>query len=141
MRSANLAVNAVTGAILLKCLTAHTPRGDVKRDFDHVLETVVDDALLSNVRSLPRLKHVEPLSQLLNSLCCMSSKGSAPMFGTMIKSSGQMWGVDWVCDLWKMMNARGLQPGPATFGCMIEGLVMNGQPDEALRLICGHADS
>ena len=137
MKSANLAVNAV----LLKCLTAHTPRGDVKRGFDLVLETVVDDALLSCVRGLPRLKHVEPLSQLLNRLSCMSSNVSAPIFGTMIKSSGQMGGVDWVCDLWKEMNARGLQPSPATFGCMAEGLVMNGQPDEALELICSHADS
>ena len=63
MKSANLAVYAVTGAILLKCLTAHTRRGDVKRGFDLMLETMVDDALLSCVRGLPRLKHVESLSQ------------------------------------------------------------------------------
>ena len=138
MQSANLAVNAVTGAILLKCLTAHTPR---KRGFDLVRETMVDEALLSCVRGLPRLKHVEPLSQLLYPLSCMSSNVSAPIFETIIKSSGQLGGVDWVCVLWKEMNARGLRPGPATFGCMAEGLVMNGQPDEALKLICSHADS
>ena len=33
----------------------------------------------------------------------------------------QMGSVDWVCVLWKEMNARGLRPGPATFGCMAEG--------------------
>ena len=141
MKSASLAVNAVTGAILLKCPTTHTPRGDVKRGFDLVLETMVDDALLSCVRGLPSLKHVEPLSQLLYRLSCMSSNDSAPIFGTMINSSGEMGGVDWVCVLWKEMNARRLGPGPATFDCMAEGLVMNGQPVEALKLMCSHADS
>ena len=141
MKSANLAVYAVSGAILLKCLTAHTPRGDVKRGFDLVLKTMVDDASLSCVRGLPRLKHVEPLSQLLYRLSCISSNVFAPIFGTLFKSSGQMGGVDWLCVLWKEMNAHGLRPCPATFGCMAEGLVINGQPDEALKLICSHADS
>ena len=39
------------------------------------------------------------------------------------------------------MTARGLQPGPLTFGCMVEALVMCGQPDEALELIHSHAIS
>ena len=39
------------------------------------------------------------------------------------------------------LNARGLRPGSPTFGSMAEGLVMNRQPDEALKLICSHADS
>ena len=39
------------------------------------------------------------------------------------------------------MNARGLRPCPATFGCLAEGLVLNGQPDEALKLICSHTDA
>ena len=34
-----------------------------------------------------------------------------------------------------------MRPGPPTFGCMDQGLVMNRQPDEALKLICSHADS
>ena len=37
MKSANLLVKVVTGGILLKCLTAHTHRGDAKRVFDLVL--------------------------------------------------------------------------------------------------------
>ena len=65
LKSAILAVYPVFGAILMKCLSAHTPRGDVKRGFDLELKTMVDDASLSCVRGLQRLKHVEPLSQLL----------------------------------------------------------------------------
>merc|ERR1719284_793780 len=142
MKSANIAVNAVTCSILLKGLTAHTHQFDVKRVFDLVLETEVDDALLSAaVEACNRLKHMEPLSQVLNRLPCMSSNVSAPIFGAMIKSFGQMGDVDRVRELWKQMTARGLQPGPVTFGCMAEALVMNGQPDEALELIHCHADS
>ena len=88
--SASLPVKALTGAILLMCLTAHTPRGDVKRGFDLVLDTMVNDASLSCVRNLPRLKHIEPLSHLLYRLSCMSSNVFAPIFETLFKSSGQM---------------------------------------------------
>ena len=51
LKCANLPVKALTGAILLKCMTAHTPRDDVKRGFDLVLETVADDVLLSCVET------------------------------------------------------------------------------------------
>ena len=141
MKSANLVVNAMTGAILLKCLTAHTSRGNVQRGFDLVLETMVDDALPSCVRGLPKLKHVEPLSQLLNRLSCMTSNDFAPLVGSVIKSSGHLGGMGWACVLWKQLNARALRPGPATCGCIAEGLVMNGQPDEALKLSYSHSDS
>ena len=140
MKSANLAEHAVTGAILLKCLTAHTPRGDVNRGFNLMLETMVDDASLSCVQGLPRLKHVEPLPQLLYSLSCTSSYVFALIFGTMIKSSGQ--GEVWAGYVfYGKVNARELRPGPATFRCNAEGLEMNGQPDEALKLVCSHANS
>ena len=78
---------------------------------------------------------MEPLSQLLYRLPRMSSNVSAPMFGVMIKSFGQMGDVDRVRELWKQMTARGLQPGPLTFGCIAEALALNGQPDEAVELI------
>ena len=52
MKSANIAMNAVTCFILLKSLTAHTPQLHIKRVFDLVLETEVDDAFLS-VKSKP----------------------------------------------------------------------------------------
>ena len=71
----------------------------------------------------------------------MSSIVSAPIFGAMIKSFGQKGDVDRVRELWKQMTARGMQPGPVTFGCMAEALMMYGQPDEALELIHIHADS
>ena len=102
---------------------------------------MVDEALLSCVQGLPRLKHVEPLSQLLYPLFCMSSNVSAPIFETMFKSSGQLGGVKRLCVLWKERNARGLRPGSPTFRSMTEGLVMNRQPDKALKLNCSHADS
>ena len=85
-------------------------------------------------------KHMEPLSQLLYWLPRMSSNVSAPIFGVMIRSFGQMGDVDQVRELWKQMTARGLQPG-LTFGCMAEALALNGQPDEALELIHSHANS
>ena len=88
-----------------------------------------------------RLEHIGPLSQVLNRLPCMSSNVSASTRGALIKSSGQLGDVDRFRELWKEMNARGLQPGPATFGCMAKAPVMNGQPDEALELIRSHADS
>ena len=47
MKSANSAVYVVTCSILLKGLTAHTHHCGIKRVFDLVLETEVDDALLS----------------------------------------------------------------------------------------------
>ena len=51
MKSANLPVKALTGAILLKCMMAQTLRGDVKRGFDLVMEAVIDDVLLSCVET------------------------------------------------------------------------------------------
>ena len=71
----------------------------------------------------------------------MSSNVSAPIFGAVIKSFGQKGDVDRVRELWKQMTAWGLQPGPVTFGCMAEALVMNRQPDESLELIHSHANS
>ena len=71
----------------------------------------------------------------------MSSLVSAPIFGAMIKSYGQVGDVDRVRELWKQMTSRGLQPDPLTFGCMAEALLLNGQPDEALELIHSHANS
>ena len=135
-------MNAVTCSILLKSLTAHTPQRNIKRAFDLVQETEVDDAFLSAaVEAYNRLQHMKPLSQLLNRLPCMSSNVSAPIFGAMIKSFGQIREVDRVRELWKQMTARGLQRGPVTFGCMAEALAINGQPDEAMELIHIHADS
>ena len=51
MNSANIAVNAVACSILLKGLTAHTHHCDIKRVFDLVLESEVDDAPCFPVRS------------------------------------------------------------------------------------------
>ena len=59
----------------------------------------------------------------------------------MIKSFGQIEEVDRVRELSKQITARGLQPGPVTFGCMAEALAMNEQPDEAMEFIHIHADS
>ena len=101
MKPANIAVNVVTCS-LLKGLAAHTHHCDIKRVFDFVLETEVDDALFScAVETCNRFKHMEPLSHLLNRLPCMSSNVSAPIFQTMIKSFGQMGDVDRVRELWK----------------------------------------
>ena len=85
-----------------------------------------------------KLEDVEPLSQLLNLLPCMLSNVSAPTFGAMIKSSGHLNDVDRVSELGKEMNARGLQPAPATFGYMAVALVMTVETDEALELIRNH---
>ena len=94
-------------------LTANTHQRNIKRVFDLVLETEADDALLSAaVEACNRLKHMEPLSQLLSRLPSMSSNVSAPIFQAMIKSFGQMGDVVRVRELWKQMSARGLQPGP-----------------------------
>ena len=129
MKSANIAMNAVTCSILLKNMTAHTPQRNIKRAFDLVLETEVNDAFLSAaVEACNRLQHMKPLSQLLNRLPCMSSNVSAPIFGAMIKSFGQIKEMDRVRELWKQMTARGLQPDPVIFGCIAEALAMNGQP-------------
>ena len=50
--------------------------------------------------------------------------------------------VDPVRDLWKEMNARGLQSSPASFGCMTVALVVIIElVDEALELPHSHADS
>ena len=80
---------------------------------------------------------MEPLSQLLNRLPCCHRTSPRPSF----KSFGQMGDVDRVREVWKQMTACGLQPGPLTFGCMAEALVMYGQPVEALELIHSHANS
>ena len=69
MKSANIAMNAVTCSFLLKSLMAHTPQRNIKSAFYLVLETEVDDAFLSAaVEACNKLQHMKPLSQLLNSL-------------------------------------------------------------------------
>ena len=75
MKSANIAMNAVTCSILLKSLPAHTPQRHIKRVFDLVLEPEVDDTFLSAaVEACNRLQHMKPLSQLFtNCLPCLRS--------------------------------------------------------------------
>ena len=108
MKSASIAINAVTCSILLKSLPAHTPQRHIKRVFDLVLETEVDDTFLSAaVEACNRLQHMKPLSQLFT-----NANVSAPIFRATIKSFGQMEEVDRVRELWKQMTVRGLQPGP-----------------------------
>ena len=111
MKSANIAMNAVTCSILLKSLPAHPPQRHIKRVFDLVLETEVDDTFLSAaVEACNRLQHMKSLLQLLNRLPCMSSNVSTPIFGAMIKSFGQIGEVDRVRELWKQMTARDCSP-------------------------------
>ena len=59
-------MNTVTCFILFQGLTAHTHQCDVKRVFDLVLETEVEDVLLScAVEACNILEHMEPLSLFL----------------------------------------------------------------------------
>ena len=125
-RVANLVVNAVTcHPVVVSERRTHPEatsnvsstscwRRRLMRPCFHVFETC------------NRLEHVEPLPHVLNRLPCRSSNVSAPAFGDVIKSSGHLVDVDRVRELWKEMNARCLQPGPATFACMAEALVING---------------
>ena len=94
LKSAHIAVNVVTFPTLLKGLTAHTHQRDITRAFDLELEMEVGDALFPCVvEGCNQLEHVGPLPPFLNGLRCMSSKVSTPIFGAMIKSSGQMGNV------------------------------------------------
>ena len=95
IKSVNIAVLSVARPTLLRGLTAHTHHCDIKRVFDLVMVTEVDDATLSfAVVVCSRCIHMVPLSQLLNRLPSLPSNVSAPIFQVMFKSIGRMGDVD-----------------------------------------------
>merc|ERR1719456_336419 len=53
----------------------------------------------------------------------------------MIKAYGRARDIERVRELWAEMRRRNVRPTSITLGCMVDALVCNSQPEEALRLV------
>jgi pentatricopeptide repeat protein len=146
MQEAGVGVSSVTCSILLKSLTSQSPPWDIKRVMALVdeVEEPMDEVLFSSViDACIRLKQLDSLKKLLARFKERSSlaKFTAPMYGSMIKAYGQACDIAQVWQLWREMDGSDVTPTSVTLGCMVEAVVINGQADQAWKLVRQQLDS
>merc|ERR1719254_411909 len=59
----------------------------------------------------------------------------AHTFGSLIRAYGVIGDIAGAWEEWKLMRAKNILPTSITFGCMVEAVASNGDPDAALELI------
>lgn len=145
MSKAGLKPNAVTCSILLKSISDKgSSEQKVKEDLLRVVailddvEEPMDEVLMSSViDACLRLWQLDLLTELLAK---MRRRGScpalsAPTYGSMIKAYGHAGQINRVRELWSELEEQLVSPTSVTIGCVVEALVVNQQPDEALALV------
>merc|ERR1719238_1984660 len=123
MNAIGMKPNSVTCSIILKSLTAHSAMDDVL--FASVVEACV------------RVGQLDLLSSKLQQYASFGGLAglTAPTYGSMIKAYGRARDIERVRELWNEMRRRHVTPTSITLGCVIDALVNNGFPEEALRLV------
>merc|ERR1719453_2798219 len=111
MNAIGMKPNSVTCSIILKSLTAHSATDDVRQP----------DLLSSKLQQYAGIGGLAGLT--------------APTYGSMIKAYGRARDIERVRELWHEMRRRHVTPTSITLGCVIDALVNNGFPDEALALV------
>merc|ERR1719407_398112 len=140
MNSMGMRPNSVTCSIILKSLTSHSAPDDVRQAMaliDNLHEDMDEVLFASVVEACVRIGQLDLLSQKLQQY---ASKGglaglTAPTYGSMIKAYGRARDIERVRELWGEMRRRNVKPTSITLGCMVDALVTNAQPDEALTLV------
>ncbi|EER02847.1 pentatricopeptide repeat-containing protein, putative [Perkinsus marinus ATCC 50983] len=155
MKANGLPPNKVTCSILLKALTSHSHASDVVRTMELVerMRGEMDEVLFSSViEACIRIGKLDILSNKLQQYILVGSQGpmvgcrytaggglvkglTAPTYGSMIKAYGHAKDLRRVWSLWSEMRQRAVKPTAITLGCMVDALVTNRYPEDALSLI------
>merc|ERR1719456_529715 len=132
--------NSVTCSIILKSLAGHSAPQDIRRAMELIdrMSEDMDEVLFASViEACVRIGQLDLLSQKLQQY---ASKGglaglTAPTYGSMIKAYGRARDIERVRELWAEMRRRAVKPTSITLGCMVDALVCNGLPNDALDLV------
>merc|ERR1719388_112860 len=140
MARSGMRPNSVTCSIILKSLMAHSAVGDVKQAMELIdnLQEDMDEVLFASVvEACVRVGQLDLLSSKLQQYAGLGGLAglTAPTYGSMIKAYGRARDIERVRELWGEMRRRNVKPTSITLGCMVDALVTNAQPDEALTLV------
>merc|ERR1719247_1226324 len=140
MNAIGMKPNSVTCSIILKSLTAHSATDDVRQAMSLIdnLQEDMDEVLFASViEACVRIGQLDLLSQKLQQYAAKGGLAglTAPTYGSMIKAYGRARDIERVRELWAEMRRRDVRPTSITLGCMVDALVCNSQPEEALRLV------
>merc|ERR1719217_212052 len=140
MNAIGMKPNSVTSSIILKSLTAHSATDDVRQAMaliDNLQEDMDEVLFASVVEACVRVGQLDLLSSKLQQYASVGGLAglTAPTYGSMIKAYGRARDIERVRELWGEMRRRHVTPTSITLGCVIDALVNNGFPDEALSLV------
>merc|ERR1719420_2910608 len=140
MNSIGMRPNSVTCSIILKSLTAHSAPDDVRQAMaliDNLHEDMDEVLFASVIESCVRVGQLDLLSSKLQQYAGLGGLAAltAPTYGSIIKAYGRARDIERVRELWAEMRRRHVKPTSITLGCMVDALVTNAQPDEALTLV------
>merc|ERR1719506_791315 len=140
MNTIGMRPNSVTCSIILKSLTAHSAPDDVRQAMSLIdnLHEDMDEVLFASViEACVRVGQLDLLSSKLQQYAGLGGLAglTAPTYGSMIKAYGRARDIERVRELWHEMRRRHVTPTSITLGCVIDALVNNGFPDEALSLV------
>jgi len=140
MRAQGIVPNRVTCSILLKDLKARSPGSDVTRTMDLItaMDEPMDEVLLSStVEACVRVGKLDLLTTKLAQITKDNHVvvSGAHTFGSLIKAYGHARDVDGAWRCWKEMRTRHITPTSITIGCMVEAVVINGDPEGGYELI------
>jgi pentatricopeptide repeat protein len=140
MAEQGMSPNSVTCSIILKSLAGHSAPQDIRRAMDLIdrMNEDMDEVLFASViEACVRIGQLDLLSQKLQQYAAKGGLAglTAPTYGSMIKAYGRARDIERVRELWAEMRRRNVRPTSITLGCMVDALVCNSQPEEALRLV------
>merc|ERR1719160_1223214 len=140
MNAIGMRPNSVTCSIILKSLTAHSAPDDVRQAMaliDNLQEDMDEVLFASVIEACVRVGQLDLLSSKLQQYAGLGGLAglTAPTYGSMIKAYGRARDIERVRELWGEMRRRNVTPTSITLGCVIDALVNNGFPDEALSLV------
>merc|ERR1719482_1685443 len=140
MNTMGMRPNSVTCSIILKSLTAHSAPEDVRQAMaliDNLQEDMDEVLFASVIEACVRVGQLDLLSSKLQQYAGLGGLAglTAPTYGSMIKAYGRARDIERVRELWHEMRRRHVTPTSITLGCVIDALVNNGFPDEALSLV------
>merc|ERR1719506_122047 len=140
MNTIGMRPNSVTCSIILKSLTAHSAPDDVRQAMaliDNLHEDMDEVLFASVIEACVRVGQLDLLSSKLQQYAGLGGLAglTAPTYGSMIKAYGRARDIERVRELWNEMRRRHVRPTSITLGCVIDALVNNGFPDEALSLV------
>merc|ERR1719160_925189 len=140
MNAMGMRPNSVTCSIILKSLTSHSAPDDVRQAMaliDNLHEDMDEVLFASVIEACVRVGQLDLLSSKLQQYAGLGGLAglTAPTYGSMIKAYGRARDIERVRELWGEMRRRNVTPTSITLGCVIDALVNNGFPDEALSLV------